>query len=147
MVIDIPKLFPVNQTDERLLVRIREDYAFLSISAIPSSEGVNDLIAAEEWLPKRGTQLLHEIGVDGAKSSVGPRGRVIAGHFARSIRFQHVKLNDFELWAFTPDGKKYFYAYYQDSIAGSGTFNFDPALSALPSWWYRDAVQAIRRTK
>ncbi len=145
MVIDIPKIFPVDQTDERLLVRIREDYAFLSIAEIPSSEGVSDLIAAEEWVPKKATQLLHEIGVEDAKSSVGRRGRVIAGHFAWSMRFQHAKLNDFELWAFTPDGKRYFYAYFLDTIAGPPNFSQPPSL--FPSWWPRDAVPAIRAAK
>jgi hypothetical protein len=147
MVIDIPKIFPVDQTDERLLVRVRDDYAFLSIAAIPASEGVSDLIAAEEWVPKKGAQLLREIGVEEAQSSAGPRGRLIAGHFCRSMSFRHAKLNILEIWAFTPDGKRYFYAYYQDSVAGSGNYNSALATSRFSSSWYSDAVRAIRAVK
>lgn len=114
----IPNGFTTDATAERLVIKTKkENKSFFHVSVIPAGDGVTDEATAKAWLPKKAQSLLDALGEKRAKSDGVDeyrRGK-IAGHkaFETDYSFHADVLDKFKMWIFTPDGKRYFYAYFQ----------------------------------
>jgi hypothetical protein len=115
--IEIPNGFTTDATADRLIIKTRkENKSFFYLAAIPAGDGVADEATAKGWMPKKAQALLNALGEKEAESDgveEFPRGN-IAGHKAFETKYSGGDLDKLEIWVFTPDGKRYFYAYFQE---------------------------------
>ena len=107
-----------------------------------------DEATAKEWMPKKAQALLNALGEKEAESDgveEFPRGN-IAGHKAFETKYSGGDLDKLEIWVFTPDGKRYFYAYFQEKTEDYKEGVKDLEADVSPFWRF-DLLKSIELAK
>lgn len=142
----IQNRFGIDATAERLIVRATKEHkSFVYFAAVPAGDGVSDEASAKAWVPKKVQALFAALGV----KEVRPfedweiQKDDIAGHSGFEGERNFVDhIDKLRVWVFTPDGKRYFYAYYQEKSADN-LYDAD----ALTSGWQESLIRAINPAK
>ena len=143
---EIPNGFETDATPERLIIKTKKEHnSFFQVGAVPTSDGVADEATAKAWMPKKAQALLKALGAEDATSFSGVQdyGPPIAGHKAFRVAYSSDAIEELELWVFTPDGKAYFYAYFQRKVEDyEEKFEDD-----YPLGWQTSLVMSIETAK
>jgi hypothetical protein len=147
--IQVPKAFAVDATEERLLIKTRKERkTFFHLAAIPAADGVVDEATARAWLPKKAKSLLDTLA-ERDTTTAGVEefffGQV-AGHVALEMRYDGEVVKHLKLWVFTPDGKRYFYAFLQHLSADSEETSKDREAD-ISSFWPLELLKSITPVK
>jgi hypothetical protein len=142
---EIPKAFAVDATAERVIIKTRKEHkTFFHLAAIPAEEGVTDEATASAWLPKKARAVLNTFG--GTDKSPFSEVREffpnIAGHKALEIKHDGGDPGELEMWVFTPDGKRYFYAYFQEKTEDYEE-GFKDAEADIGRFWPRKLLTSV----
>ena len=144
--IEVPNAFTTDATAERLIIKpAKKHRSFFHLAAIPSADGVSDDVSAKAWLTKKAKSLLGALGVKdaNARQEAENYGPGIAGHKAFESRYSGGDLDELQLWVFIPDGKSYFYAYYQRMTENI----FEDAEANVGPGWQSNLLHSIKAAK
>jgi hypothetical protein len=139
--------FGIDNTAERLIVGATKQHkSFLYFADVPAGDGVSDEASAKAWVPRKVKALFAALGVKEVRAFEDWEIRMydIAGHKGFELGDHFVgDIEELRLWVFTPDGTRYFYAYYQEKSADSYQ---DADAFGLGSW-QDSLISSIKQAK